>query len=59
MIRVTHSSKLTALVVVAFAKKDNRHLSKKDRAASRSAYLLVSILVFVGDSYLFCDSCIC
>ena len=48
MIRVTHSP---ILVVVAFA--------KKDRAASRAAYLLVSILVFVGDSYLFCDSCIC
>ena len=31
-----HSLKFTALVVVAFTKKENRHISKQERAASKA-----------------------
>ena len=46
--------KKTPLVFAAFTTKE-----KTDRAASREQKLklLVSVLVFVCDSYLFCDSC--
>ena len=48
-------SKFTVLVVVAFTKKEER----KQQQAQQTHNLLVSILVLVRVSYLFCAVCIC
>ena len=55
-----HSSKFTALVIVAFTKKkkEKRHVSKKTKQQAEQTHkLLVSNLVFVRESYLFCALC--
>ena len=53
---MNYSSKCTVLVAGALKKKGKSQLSKKTEETHK---LLVSILVFVSDSYEFCDSCIC
>ena len=52
-------SKFTVLVVVKFAEKKNTKKKDKDSKQSNAHNLLVSIVVFVCESYLFCDSCKC
>ena len=46
-----HSSKFTVL--------DVRHLQQKKKIDKETDNHLVSIVVFVHESYLFCASCIC
>ena len=52
-----HSLKFTVLVVAAFAKKEER--KRQRQQAKQTHNLLLGIVVFVCDSYLFCDSCKC
>ena len=52
-----HSSKFIDLVVAAFTKKEE---SKRQRQQAKQTHkLLLSIVAFVSESYLFCDSCKC
>ena len=55
-----HSSKFIVVVVVAFVKKEKLHTQAKktEQQAEQTHNLLINILVFVCDSYLFCASCI-
>ena len=49
-----HSSKFTVLVIVTFTKEEKR---KRYRQQAKQAHnRLVSIVVLVRESYLFCDS---
>ena len=56
MIRVT---RIIQSVIVALAKKGIRHISEKEKEVELTHNLLVSILVFVWDSHLFCSACLC
>ena len=52
-----HSSKFTVLVVVGVTKKEE---SERQRQQAKQTHnLLLSIVVLVRESYLFCDSCNC
>ena len=52
MIRVI---RFTVLVVVAFTKQEERKMQRQQ--AKQKQVLLVSVVAFVRESYLFCDSC--
>ena len=52
-----HSSKFTVLVVVAFTETEER--KRQRQQAKQTLNLLLSIVVFVSESYLFCDSYKC
>ena len=49
-----HSSIFTVLVFAAFTKKEE--IKSQTQQAKQTHNLLVSIVVFVRESYLFCDS---
>ena len=53
-----HLLKFTILVVVAFTKKEERKRQRQRQQAKQTLNLLLSIIVFVCESYLFCVSCI-
>ena len=54
MIRVI---RFTVLVVVAFTKQEERKMQRQQ--AKQKQVLLVSVVAFVRESYLFCDPCKC
>ena len=51
-----HSSQFTVLAVAAFTKKEERK-TQRQQAKQTHKLLLSTAVVFVCESYLFCDSC--